>query len=201
MLDDVDMLRLLESLETIEGNDIGRVLAILATSNDAQSDALKLQDLIDAGWVRTIYRRVYTTLPLMKAAQAGPLNNDAAFSSWLDSRYETSFVFPPALSEDERLAGMIEKIRNAEITPRDIGCRSPEWVAARLWERLLQAAPDGVTALRRWIDRWTDLGHPRLIPSRVWDSATVEAFHNAALTVFETESGLVGWDQIRMQIA
>ena len=192
-LDDVDMLRLLENLETIEGNDIARVRAIL--------NEPKLQDLIDAGWVRIIYRRVYITLPLMKAAQAGPLNSDAAFSSWLKIRYETKFIFPPVLKEDPRFASTTEKITNGEIAPRDIGCRSPEWVAARLWERLLQAAPDGMTALRRWIDRWADLGHPRIIPSRVWDTATAEAFHNAAFTVLESESGLVGWGQIRMQIA
>jgi hypothetical protein len=109
MLDDIDMLRLLEGLETTEGNDIESAQAIFDTPSNTQLQVPKLQDLVDAGWMRTIYRRVHTTLELMKAAQSGPLKDHAAFSSWLKSRYDTTFAFSTALSGDQKVADTVQR--------------------------------------------------------------------------------------------
>jgi hypothetical protein len=201
MLDDVALLRLLTSLRTEEGNDIEKTRAFFEGAKDPAPGSLSLQDLLDAGWLRSVFRRVSTTIELMRAAKLGPLQNNAALSAWLKDRYVTKIEIPDELDHDEDLSSAVGPLRNGDLALRDIGCRSPEWVAARLWEGLLKGSPDGPTALRKWMDRWTDLDHPSLVPSVVWDQETAQAFRDAALQVLEFESGFVGWTGVRGQFA
>jgi hypothetical protein len=88
-------------------------------------------------------------------------------------------------------------IDRGELTPREIGCQTPEWVAARLWDRTQPDSPDISAALRVWVDRWYQLGCPALVPGRVWNETAAKAYREAAMDVLGSDPSLVGWDETR----
>jgi hypothetical protein len=75
--------------------------------------------------------------------------------------------------------------------------RTPEWIAARLWEMTLaqEVTPD--SALRRWVDLWGLLQHPSLVPGAVWSTPDAKALREAARRAIATEPGLGGWIETR----
>ena len=110
-----------------------------------------------------------------------------------DQRYEASV----AVRSDPELADLVEAIEAGRSDPTQIINRTPEWIAARLWEMTLaqEVTPD--SALRRWVDLWGLLQHPSLVPGAVWSTPDAKAFREAALRAIATEPGLGGWIETR----
>ena len=75
--------------------------------------------------------------------------------------------------------------------------RSPEWIAARLWEETSAQEAIPASALRRWANLWGLLQYPSLVPGAVWSAPDAERFREAAMDVIATELGLGGWIETR----
>jgi hypothetical protein len=84
---------------------------------------------------------------------------------------------------------VVTAIDRGERTPRDVGCQTPEWLAARLWDRPLADSTDPSASLRVWVDRWNQLGCPSLVPGLAWSETAANAFREAALNVLGLDPG------------
>jgi hypothetical protein len=80
--------------------------------------------------------------------------------------------------------------------PGTVACQTPEWVAARLWDRSPLVNTDHKAALREWVDRWVAMGAPTLVPSRAWSPDFAKVFLDNALDVLGPDAvylnGLTG---------
>jgi len=82
---------------------------------------------------------------------------------------------------------------------RYIICQTPEWVAARLWERA--PSPLSPTArLRLWVDHCSLLDDRAFTPAGAWTTGATEVFRDAALDVLGSDRGLFGWEELRSRL-
>jgi tetratricopeptide (TPR) repeat protein len=123
-----------------------------------------------------------------------------AFAALLAKRFEENYILTDVVRSSTDLGNVVTAIDRGELKPHDIGCQSPEWVAARLWDQHLTDTADYPVLLRLWVDHWQLLGYPSLIPGRAWNEAAASAFHEAALGVIEAEPSLVSWEEARVGI-
>ena len=135
------------------------------------------------------------------SARSAALEQDRqAFTSLLAGRFKQTYRLTDAASSSADLTDVGGAIDWGEIEPNKIGCRSPEWVAARLWDRALTHSTDLSGALRLWVDRWDQLGSPALVPGRAWNETAANAFRETAMNVLGSDPGLVDWDEFRVSI-
>jgi hypothetical protein len=201
LVNDETLLQLLALMEAQDGSDIRSARVLLDPGFDSASNGPRLQELLESGWLRQTWGRLWISVELQRSANAGSLGEDEAFTSWRDSRYVTRFTFPDSIYGDKDLSEWASQIVSGTVAPRNIGCLRPGWVAARLWEKFLSSSSNGSAALRRWVDRWSDLGRPHLVPSSAWSEDAAAAFRDAALEVLEFEAGFVGWEGVRRRFA
>ena len=121
----------------------------------------------------------------------------SAFCSLLGGRFEETYNLTIQPSGYPELDDVITKIRNNELRPEQVGCQSPDWVAARLWDRIPTDSDSQVAALRLWFDRWEKLWHPSFVPHVVWDEDAMATFREATFTVLESDPGICGWEEAR----
>ncbi len=163
-----------------------------------KSSAPSLEDLMKDGWLHVVWGRISTPFEIAQVARRTPAGTMKAFVDLLGKRYEQIYRLTDSARSDTVLVNVATAIDREELTPRDIGCQTPEWVAARLWDRTLTSPVDGSAALRVWVDRWGQLGCPSLVPGRVWNETAASAFREAAFDVLESDPSLVGWDKKRL---
>ena len=120
-----------------------------------------------------------------------------ALTSLLAGRFKQTYRLTAAARSSADLVDVVGAIDRGELPANNIGCRSPEWVAARLWDQALTDSTDLSTALRLWVDRWDQLGSPSLVPGRAWSETAATTFRESAMNVLGSEPGLTGWDQMR----
>ncbi len=161
------------------------------------SSAPSLEELMEDGWFHVVWGRISTPFEIAQAARRTLAGTMTAFVALLERRYEQVYRLTDSARSDTVLVNVATAIDRGELTPRDIGCQTPEWVAARLWDRTLTDPVDGSAALRVWMDRWRQLGCPSLVPGRVWNEAAASAFREAVFEVLESDPSLVGWDEKR----
>ncbi|MGO9895051.1 MAG: hypothetical protein ACLPX8_12655 [Bryobacteraceae bacterium] len=115
----------------------------------------------------------------------------------LSSIHRQHYEASVATRSDPEVAVLFDPIEAGRSDSIQIISRTPEWVAARLWEMTLaqEAAPD--SALRRWVDLWGLLQYPPLVPGAVWNTPDAKAFREAAIGVIAAEPGLGGWIETR----
>ena len=162
-----------------------------------KSSAPSLEELMKDGWLHVVWGRISTPFEIAQVARRTPTGTMKAFVDLLGKRYEQIYRLTDSARSDTVLVNVATAIDREELTPRDIGCQTPEWVAARLWDRTLTSPVDGSAALRVWVDRWGQLGCPSLVPGRVWNEAAASAFREAAFDVLKSDPSLVGWDEKR----
>lgn len=192
-LDDEAMLRLLQNLNIGFGNEWARVLRTYQAALSSDVSEPSIEDRLAAGWGRVVWGRIKAPLNLSLAIRRAGAKVGAIARVLEECFVEDCRLVPHASLEGELLL-IAERVERGEMALRHLSCRSPTWVAARLWDRTQQPA-DNIRALRIWVDRWKVLSTPELAPSKAWDSLTADRFRRAALQVLETEPALEDWEE------
>ena len=147
----------------------------------------------DAGWLRQVWGRVKIprdTRLVSRGAPAGAMNALKCLA--MDIYKQTySFVADPTI--ETVIATMIADITAERSDPAVMVVRSPDWIAARLWETSLVRTSSIEVALRHWVDLWNLLHQPDFIPAAVWSAPDLEAFRGAALGLLASEPALGDW--------
>jgi len=193
-MSDEQMLHLLEGLEITIEAEWARADKTHAAGNLSE-EAKGLDALVQAGWVQRIWGRVRIARDLAVALHRAPDGPLKALRALLDHLYTQTYRGSEALRADATLAPDLAAIEAGEKDPRQLLCRTPTWVAARLRER--RSVSDESRGLRRWVDLWSLLQYPELTSCEVWQRADAEAFREAALEVIVSETGLTGWRETR----
>ena len=193
------MLQLLLNLRIEFASDVDNARSIYASALSGTSNEPGWQELIDDGWLTVVWSRFAVSYELVRAAEGAtpPLS---ALSALLHRRFDEMYQANEQPSGRPDLEDVTIKIRNGELRPEQVGCQSPNWVAARLWDRRPSDDRSQSTALRAWFDRWEKLGHPSLVPQVVWDGDALAAFREAVFTVLESDRGVGGWEEVRDDI-
>jgi hypothetical protein len=193
VVSDQSVLQLLAGLKVSSNADWPTAESNYASAGPTNNEPPGLQTLANLGWLRRIWDRVATSRDLRVAAQRAPAGTLDAFKVLLSGIHDERYQADAVVRSDPILANLVEAIETGRTNPAQIVTRTPEWIAARLWEITLSQEATPVSALRRWMDLWGLLQYPLLVPSAVWSSADAKAFGEAALYTLATETGLGGW--------
>ncbi|MDA8112852.1 MAG: hypothetical protein M0T83_10405, partial [Nitrospiraceae bacterium] len=197
VLSDELMLRLLSNLRVAFNNDLEKTKNFYEVELLKYDGGLSFDELISRGWIRIVWGRVSAPFAISRTASSEPAGTMTAFLALLDKLYDQTYYLTDLVKSDEDLGEICSAIERGELKPHQIVCQSPEWVAARLWERSLSDMPDHSEALRIWVDLWDLLGRPMLVPNKIWDETAAKAFRDAVIGVLDSDPSLLGWDEIR----
>jgi hypothetical protein len=194
---DETMLRMLLRLEVRYANTITTARIAYETTCSPKNGEPSWGELLTAGWVRDVCGRFYTSFELSRAVPAAQM---PALAQLLESRYLQTYKFNKRGLRSATLVRTGEAIARGEQDPHQLSCQSPEWVAARLWDRSLSGRGDLSSDFQRWLGRWELLGGPRVIPTQAWGQSDADSFRDAALDVLRLDSVLNGWIQTRTRV-
>ncbi len=197
LIPDEQLLELLLGLDILCESDIDRSRAIYDAALLPGGGEPSLDEVIAAGWIRVVWGRVTAPFEIDKRARSKPDGKLTALSTLLKQRFEQRYTVGEAAYANPELESLAAAIERGEAAPGALRSQSPEWVAARLWDRrLCGSAPHGAQ-LRVWVDRWHLLGWPSLVAHAVWSEVAANAFREAALALLASEPGLTGWEETR----
>jgi len=197
VLTDELMLRLLSNLSVVFNNDLERAKDLYRIELSKNNGGLSFDELISRGWVRVVWGRVSAPFAISRTASSEPAGTMTAFLAFMDKLYDRTYYLTDVVKNDTSFVEMSSAIELGELKPHQIVCQSPEWVAARLWDRSLSDATDHSEALRKWVDLCDLLGHPMLVPNKIWSETAAQAFRDAAIGVLDSDPSLLGWGEIR----
>jgi hypothetical protein len=186
---DTTAVRLLADLTISTNADWATAAAAYRNAGPTSAEPPDLEALADLGWVRRIWGRAKLGLGLGVAARRATLGALDAFKVLIASFYDQHYAVGTAARADPELTDLVDS------DPTKIVTRTPDWVAARLWEEVLARAPTPAEALRRWADLWALLQHPAVVPQTAWKSADAVTFRETALQAISAEPGLAGWSR------
>jgi len=195
-LTDEDLLRLLTNLTIEHAGTIENARTHYEGAADPEGSFPGLSDLIAARWVRKVRNRVVISIEHLRASKSGLTPRDAAaYASLQQHQYDETYSFDSTMSDDPELGSTVSALKAGQLNLARIGSQRPEWVVSRLWEAFLSSSSGTRAALERWLDRWNEIGRPKVVPSEAWDDATAEAFRTAALQLLEEETS-IGWGEV-----
>jgi hypothetical protein len=190
LLDDELAVRLLLGLRIDRECDLNRARSIYEDTPHSDSPEPTFQDLVGEGWIRVIWGRISAPVHMRTVREDEP---SVRFAALLAKRHGQTFHFSEDARATPELRGLIDVIEAKARVQGVVSPQTPEWVAARLWDRGRDVSEDRISALRLWVDRWQALGAPPFAPSRVWSGADAEAFQESALEVIASAAGLDDW--------
>jgi hypothetical protein len=196
-LADETMLRLLLRLEVHHANTINTARVSYEATYSPENGEPSWNELVTAGWVRNVCGRFYTSFDLSRAV---PAEQMPALAKLLKDRYLQTYKFNKRGLKNAVLVSTGEAIARGEQDPHRLSCQSPEWVAARLWDRSLSGRDDLLGDVQRWLDRWKLLGAPSVIPAQVWGQSEADSFRGAVIDVLQVDSVESGWEQMRSRL-
>ncbi|MCU1247280.1 MAG: hypothetical protein JWQ49_309 [Edaphobacter sp.] len=198
MLSDEAFLRLLTSIRIERAGTVAGARVTYEAAVDPDGPFPKLDDLIEAGWVRVFRGRVVLPVEALRASKIGLTQNAAAYASVQERQYDVKYSFQQPV--DSELDEAMRSLETGALTLHVISSERPGWVVARLWEELRSRFPDALEALGYWLDIRQEIGMPSVVPTEVWDKKTIEAFHSLALEYLRS-AAVVGWNGIINQLA
>ena len=198
MLSDESMLRFLLNIAIQFRSAFDSALTTYTTAISQSTIEPSLEELMADGWFRVVWGRITIPHTIAYADHTQMLTSMPAFVEFLSNRHEQSYCIPHSIRSDPGFSEIVAAIDSGQVTPFHIGCRTPEWVAARLWDRTIPASMDLTNTLREWLDKWQLLHHPSIVPSKVWDDASVAMFQKAVFQVLESEATSTDWDAMRV---
>jgi len=194
-LPDEDVLQIFLSLTIESASDVARARHIYTEAATETADAPKIGTLLAAEGCRVVWDRIFISFDTARAAQKAD-DVPAWFKSFLEQRYDDRYHAALATGGSRKLRETVAAVNAGMLQPRNVLCQSPDWVAARLWDRALPEPSDAPRALRAWMDRRALLAYRSLIPSQIWDDTAAQRFRDAALSVLETACPS-GWNVCR----
>ncbi len=199
-LTDELMLHLLLNLSIDFESQYERALATYAAVSSPNSSELNLENLIKAGWLRVVWGRITIPFEIAQAVRKKLPEVMPAFVVLSAKRHERTYLITDTTSSDKSFFDVAAAINRKELNPSNVCCQTPKWVAARLWDRTLPDSSNHSASLRVWVDRWSQLGYPSLVPKSVWNEISADAFRKAAINILETEPSLTDWNTFRSTI-
>lgn len=196
VIDDADYLAFMLGLQIDFDNEVGTAKAAYDGAVAKPAGELTFEEVTGEGWVRIVWGRVSADMEVAKRAKDDARPGLAALMA---QRHGRRYVVSDNVRSRPNVAALVEASERAGRLPADIGCLTPSWVAARLWEGRDHAAPS-VVALRKWADLWTAMRQPDVVPARDWRQSDAKVFRAAALDVLEFGAGLPDWDQARERV-
>lgn len=197
---DEALLQLLSGLLVDRGASVDNARAALERAANGVPEAPSFEGLVESGWIRVAWGRISTFMivggPFANAPSPLKQILEAAFASRYDEKFGVSGVYGN-VSELEEARSQIDQ---GTFDSRTIGSPSPEWVAARLWDREERSPESDVLRLRSWVDRWNMLMWPNITPGFVWSESFAARFRSAALEVLRSDRGLLGWSDVRARM-
>ena len=199
-LPDESLLSLLQHLTVRCPSEISAASAAHARGRESGSTEPALSELIDAGWLTVVWGRVDVPSELTRTIRARHAAGMPSLTRLLDGYHERTYELTTPPHQNSELASVTTAIQRGEMLPHELGCRTPMWVAARLWDRTISDTPDRLAALRVWVDRWRELWFPAFVPRSVWNEEDADAFRKAALATLESTDNLPEWEVWRAQL-
>jgi hypothetical protein len=184
------VLRLLASLTVSPNAEWSTAETTYASAAPRDNEPSDLQALADLGWLRRVWGRVGTNRDLRVAVTRTPAGTLDAFKVLLSGIHDQRYEARSTTRSDPELTDLLDAIEAGRTDPVTIVSRTPEWVAARLWEIVLEqeATPD--SALRRWADLWALLHYPSFVPAAAWSASHAETFRETALRTVASDPAL-----------
>ena len=195
-LSDESLLQLLLNLSIDFGSDFKREITNYIATLTPNSNEPKLEDLLEAGWFDVVWGRFSTPIEVVEAARKSSAGTMTKFIAILEKRHDQIYHVRTLPDNDAEFANAVNAINDGELTPRNIGCQTPTWVAARLWDRTWSSSIDHSATLRSWVDRWQQLDCPLLVPKSAWNEASANTFREAAFNVLDSELKQANWHEI-----
>ena len=199
-LPDEALLQLFLNLDIQFASEIESARATYMAALPPNSDEPNLEELIATGWFRVIWGRISMASEVSRSARSLPAGSMTAFTALLANRFEQTYRVADAVRSVDELDTVIAAMDRSELALHDVGCQTPEWVAARLWDRAPSAIANPAAALRIWVDRWHLLGSPSVMPYKAWNEGVGSAFREATIGVLSSDLSLVDWDEFRNNI-
>ena len=199
-LSDELLLQLLLNLQIEFGSDFAKARERYVAAISPDSSEPSLEELGAKGWFRVVWGRISMPREVVRTARAAAAGTTSALSAFLANRFDELFRITGAARGVADIANVVSAIDQGTLAPRDIECQTPEWVAARLWDRTFASFATLDAALRVWVDRWRQLGFPSLGNGHIWSEEATIAFHEATIAVLKSEVSLVGWTELRNEV-
>lgn len=197
LISDEHLLNLLLNLDILFGSDVDRARANYDAALPQDGGEPSFDDAKAAGWFRVVWGRIAAPFENDERARAAPDGTVTALATMFKGRFEEQYAFRELVRENADLKDFVAAIERGDLQPNSRCCRTPEWVAARLWDRALSDSGSHGAELRVWIDRWRLLNWPSVTAHKVWSEAAANAFRETALLLLENEPGLTGWEETR----
>ena len=195
-LGDTEMLLLLEHITLNYAADEAASRARYAAAIAGVAGTPTFDALREDGWFQILLGRIVTPISISVAA-GHATSVSPGLPALISQRFAVDHDFSAVPRGIKAVDDAIDGLTNQHLRFLDIECRTPDWVAARLWER----RPSAGDALRWWLDRWDLLGQPLFSPIEAWDGNEAQAFVHLVFDRLEADPALIGWPDIRQAVA
>jgi hypothetical protein len=197
VISDEQWVNLLLNLDIVSESDVDRARATYDAALPETGGEPSFDQVIAGGWLRVVWGRIAAPFEIDQRTRATSGGNLSALAALLKERFKEKYSFREAVRGSSDLGGLVDEIEHRDKAPDSVRGQTPDWVAARLWDRALASSALQGADVRRWADQWRLLGRPSLVAHKVWSETAADAFRESALVVLETEPGLTGWEDTR----
>ena len=195
MLTDEAMLCFLQNLKICCGDDVAKARSVYDAARAQTTNEPDFEEALTAGWLSVVWGRVSITTGVRPAARASP--SMTALKTLMSGIFGCTYELSDTARGNAELFDLVGPIERGETEIHNVGSQSPEWVAARLWDRGLADQENSSAALRTWVDCWNILGRPSLLAEHAWGEVAAERFRKAVQNLLQSEPGLLDWNSSR----
>jgi hypothetical protein len=151
--------------------------------------------LFTRGWVRELGRRVWLTPTGLRELAAGQM---PALAQLHETRFHETYTVRAPVRRLTRLGAFIKALESGDATLHAVGCQTPSWVAARVWETVAPGATQ--RDLYQWLKKWEALAYPDVTPVKHLPEEPATRFIDLALETIATQLPADGWQQLREDV-
>jgi hypothetical protein len=114
-------------------------------------------EVIADGWLRIVWGRVATPFEIDQRARAAPDGGLTALTALPSRRFDERFSVRAVEHDDSDFESLVAAIERGDVRPDSLRSRTPDWVAARLWDRALsdnatrRSSPVGRSMAPAWL--------------------------------------------------